>query len=88
MSSSSPSSPTRLLGLTFAPLSLPWARRAQTLAVTTYVVLMLFGGAALGMAASAYLVFYTDRWAWLPFLYFAWYFYDLDTAEQGGRNFT
>ena len=79
--------PIKFLGLEFAPVALPLERRLQTLAVILHMTLFMLGG-LLFLILSYNLVFYSENWKWLPLLYFAWYFYDLDTAEQGGRNFT
>ena len=79
--------PFKLLGVTFAPLSLPMERRMQTFAVFAYMFVFIFSGLTLSIV-SVYLVFYTEDWKWLPFTYFLWYFYDLDTGERGGREYT
>ena len=72
------------MGIKFAPLSLPMARRLQTFAVFTYMNLFFFG--AIVTLCLSYFFFFHTPYQWIPLLYWAWYFYDYDTGETGGRS--
>lgn len=76
--------PFHLMGIEFAPLSIPVARRLQTLAVFIYINLFLFGAMTV-FGLSFYFLFFT-QYQWIPLLYWAWYVYDFDTGELGGRD--
>ena len=77
--------PVIFLGIEFAPLSIPFERRLQTLAVFIYMFMFVFGAVVL-TALSVYLIIYSDNWKWVPLLYFAFYFYDIESGETGGRE--
>lgn len=78
------SKPHKILGVEFAPLSLPMERRLQTLAVFTYMGLFLTF-ASLWTLTMTYLLVFTS-FKWIPLLYAAWYLYDRETGENGGRK--
>ena len=73
----------KVLGLEFAPLSVPMERRIQTLAVLHYTSSFLFVG--FGMAALFLYLLFTDYY-YVPLLYLLWYSYDRLTPRQGGRR--
>lgn len=64
----------------------PFERRMQTFTVFAYMFLFLFGGLATTVW-SIYMVLYSENWKWLPCLYWAWYIWDYDTGETGGRDY-
>ncbi|GBN73325.1 2-acylglycerol O-acyltransferase 1 [Araneus ventricosus] len=73
-----------VMGIEFAPLSLPLERRLQTAAVLYYCTSFLcFGPTAVGL--FIYLLF--TRFFFIPLLYFAWFVYDHKKCCQGGRRF-
>ncbi|KAL8624487.1 hypothetical protein ACOMHN_053030 [Nucella lapillus] len=73
----------KILGLELAPLSIPFERRLQMLAVLHYTYLFLFMG--FGMVFFFLYLLFT-RFYFLPLLYLAWYYYDRHTSRQGGRR--
>lgn len=74
---------TKLLGIDFAPLNIPFSRRMQTLCTFQWVCTFLFGGFGC-LFFSVYLLF--TRFYWIPLLYLVWYYYDRNTPETGGHN--
>ncbi|XP_026484302.1 2-acylglycerol O-acyltransferase 2-like isoform X2 [Vanessa tameamea] len=70
------------LGIEWAPLHLPLARRLQTLAATTWICLILFGEA---FCIFIYVQFLYSSYWWLALLYGAWLLNDLDVCNRGGR---
>ena len=68
---------SRLTGIEYAPVNVPMERRLQTLAVLMHLLFFTFGP-----------LFYTEDWKWVPLLYGAWYFYDYNSDQKGGRDFT
>ena len=76
--------PFKVLGVEFAPISLPFERRLQTLATFTYMALFLIFP-LMNYSILAYLLFYT-QFKWIPLLYLAFVIYDRDTCNQGGRS--
>lgn len=79
----------KLLGMEFAPLSIPMERRLQTFAVFFWISSFFFMGPMI-FAFMVYLLFYTQYY-WISLFYLAWYLGDRNTAESGGRrslNFT
>lgn len=67
----------------FAPLSLPWKRRLQTLTVLQWV----FSFLALAQLCIAVFIglLFTRFWL-VSVLYAAWWYLDWDTPQQGGRR--
>ncbi|KAM4845487.1 2-acylglycerol O-acyltransferase 2 [Thomomys bottae] len=67
----------------FAPLSVPWERRLQTLAVLNWI----FSFLALGQICIAIFIGLLFSRFWLiSVLYAAWWYLDKDTPRQGGRR--
>ena len=77
---------TSVMGVEWAPLSLPLERRLQTLAVCLYMSLALFLGLC-STAGLAYVFFFT-QYAWVAVLYLTWMVYDWNIGEEGGREWT
>ncbi|KRY90626.1 2-acylglycerol O-acyltransferase 2, partial [Trichinella pseudospiralis] len=73
---------TRILGIEFAPLCLPWERRLQTLSVLHYVVIFL--GPYTLIALGIYLLVCTQYW-WLVLLYSLWLYVDQEAPKRGSR---
>lgn len=74
----------KLLGMEFAPLSIPMERRLQTFAVFFWISSFFFMGPMI-FAFMVYLLFYTQYY-WISLFYLAWYLGDRNTAESGGRR--
>ncbi|GAU88476.1 hypothetical protein RvY_01169 [Ramazzottius varieornatus] len=73
-----------LMGIDFAPLNVPLARRLQTLAVFHHVSMFFFAG----IFGTIYLTFLLiTPFFWVTWLYVAWYIYDLGQSSRGGRRF-
>lgn len=75
---------TKILGIDYAPLLIPYERRKQTLAVSFWIASFFFMGLA-GVLILLYMLLYT-RLYFFPILYVAWYIADKDTPESGGRR--
>ncbi|CAF0710190.1 unnamed protein product [Brachionus calyciflorus] len=75
----------QFLGIEFAPLSLPFERRLQTLSVLFYVFLFLQGLSLIGFSLFIYLLF--TNYYWISLIYGLWYYLDNDTPYKGGRKF-
>ncbi|XP_074033438.1 2-acylglycerol O-acyltransferase 1 isoform X2 [Leptinotarsa decemlineata] len=74
----------QILGIRFAPLSVPMNRRLQTLATAAWMFTITFG-AILGFVLAVYLVLYWKYW-WLIVIYLFWvWVVDKDISECGGR---
>ncbi|UYV80989.1 hypothetical protein LAZ67_19002392, partial [Cordylochernes scorpioides] len=73
----------QVLGIRFAPFSLPIERRLQTAAVLYYTTTFLFIG-TLGILISLALLF--TQYFFLVLLYFAWFVYDINVCNRGGRR--
>ncbi|KAF8791446.1 2-acylglycerol O-acyltransferase 2-like [Argiope bruennichi] len=72
-----------ILGIQFAPLSIPLERRLQTAAVFYYCTsFVFFGTAAIGL----FIYFLFTKFFFIPLLYFAWFVYDHKKCCQGGRR--
>ena len=71
-----------MLGIEFAPLILPWERRMQTIAVLYFIFEFL----PVGLAALYILIrlLFTSYYP-ISLAYFAWYIYDYDRCNVGGR---
>ena len=75
-----------VMGVEFAPLSIPLDRRLQTLAVCLYMSMAMFMGLCCS-ALLAYLILYT-QFKWVAVLYLTWMVYDWNVGEEGGREWT
>ncbi|GIX67579.1 2-acylglycerol O-acyltransferase 1 [Caerostris extrusa] len=73
----------KILGIEFAPLSLPLERRLQTAAVFYYCSSFIFLGTSM-LGLCLYLLF--SKFFFIPLLYFTWFVYDHKTCCQGGRR--
>ena len=74
----------RILGIEFAPLSIPTERRLQTLGVLQWVMTFLVAGFG-SLFFCIYLCF-TDYY-WIPAIYFIWWLYDRPASKRsGGRR--
>ncbi|XP_076343975.1 2-acylglycerol O-acyltransferase 2-like isoform X1 [Tachypleus tridentatus] len=71
-----------IMGIEFAPLRIPIARRLQTLAVLYYSSSFIFFG-AVGILLCIFMLF--TRLYYLPILYAAWFAYDHSICNKGGR---
>lgn len=76
---------TKIFGIDYAPLLIPFERRKQTLAVFFWIGSFAFMGPA-SLLALFYMFFYT-RFYFIPLLYLAWYIADKNTPENGGRRY-
>ena len=79
------SKPFSLLGMVFAPLSIPLERRMQTAGVINLIFFMMHWFSAAFVILNVYLFFFTSFW-WITVAYAAWYVYDYDSPEKGGRK--
>ena len=76
----------KILGVQFAPISVPRERRLQTLAILTWCIIFLW------TVPMSILILYNwlfhSNYFW-PFalIYIAWYFYDLDVCNKGGQRY-
>ncbi|XP_022692203.1 2-acylglycerol O-acyltransferase 2-A-like [Varroa jacobsoni] len=75
---------TRIMGVEFAPINTPLERRLQTFSVAAMSLSFAFAGLG-GCILSFYLISFTSYY-WIPLIYLAWYIYDLDICERGGRR--
>ena len=75
----------RILGIEFAPLSMPMERRIQTLAVLMWGLLFLLSG-LVTILTLIYWFFYTTYFWPLTLVYIVWYVYDVNTCNRGGRR--
>lgn len=73
----------KLLGIEFAPLAIPLERRLQTLAVFYYGTSFIYLGMSM-VSLCIYLLF--TRFYFLALLYFAWFIYDRNKCNEGGRR--
>ncbi|KAI1281860.1 2-acylglycerol O-acyltransferase 1 [Halotydeus destructor] len=75
----------KVLGIDFAPLALPVERRLQTLAILYFMAeFALLGPLTVGL--FLWLLF--TPYYWVPCVYAAWYVYDRQVPNQGGRKWT
>ncbi|RWS02392.1 2-acylglycerol O-acyltransferase 2-like protein, partial [Dinothrombium tinctorium] len=67
----------------FAPISIPFERRLQTLIVLYYVLEFL----PLGLALLLFLIYLTfTNYHWITLLYLVWFAYDKEVCHRGGRR--
>jgi len=74
----------KLFGVEFAPLIIPIERRLQTLAVFTWIWMILFLGVT-GWIVVLYMLFFTKYW-WISVAYLTWMIADRKAPVQGGRK--
>lgn len=74
----------KLFGVEFAPLDIPWERRMQTLAVTSWIATFFLMG-PVSLVFLVYLLLYTRFW-YISILYLTWFLYDMETCNKGGRT--
>ncbi|XP_070538482.1 2-acylglycerol O-acyltransferase 1-like [Ptychodera flava] len=74
----------KMLGIEFAPLSIPLHRRLETMAVVKYTFIFVAMGFSC-LFLAAYILLFT-RYYWLVLLYLAWLAYDWNTPSCGGRR--
>ncbi|XP_051009979.1 2-acylglycerol O-acyltransferase 1-like [Acomys russatus] len=67
----------------FAPLNIPLERRLQTAAVLQWVLSFLLLG-EIGIGILVMLIVHNYWFIYIPYL--AWFFYDWETPERGGRR--
>jgi len=84
VSSISEDSGKSVLGIKFAPLALPLARRLQTLAIILWAWMILLNGTVTGITLL-YLLFCTKYW-WISSAYFTWMLVDNKTPDRGARR--
>lgn len=75
----------RILGIDFAPLTVPMERRLQTMAMAFFVssfILSLFST----IPAFMYMLIFTEYW-YIPLIFAAWIVYDRNTPYQGGWKY-
>jgi 2-acylglycerol O-acyltransferase 2 len=75
----------KILGVRFAPLSVPLERRLQTLIAAIWIFISAFGD-FWGYIITGYLLLYTQTIRYFVLLYFIWMYYDWDTCNRGGRR--
>ena len=75
---------TVLLGVRWAPLELPLARRLQTLVVALWIHTLYLGPSIVWLVLVA--VWLVPALRWVALLYAAWVYLDYNTCEQGGRR--
>ena len=74
---------TKLLGIEFAPINIPLKRRLETFAVLQWTLSFFL----MGVCSIAFLVgLLFTRFYWLTLIYIAWYVYDFDKPQTGGRR--
>ena len=73
------------LGIKWAPLNIPFERRKQTAAVLFF---LLLATCSIGIACGiGYLLLFHTKDGWiLTSLYLAWWAYDFNTCNMGGRR--
>ena len=74
-----------VLGVEFAPISIPWERRLETISVLLWGLLFLFSTPITLWLLYSWLFYSNYLWP-LTLIYFAWYIYDLDTCNRGGQR--
>lgn len=75
---------TRVLGVDFAPLDTSLVRRLETMAAALVSFSFLFAGTFF-TALTIYMLLFT-RFYFVPLFYMAWYVYDREAQDKGGRR--
>lgn len=74
---------SNILGIEWAPINTPKARRLQTLGAMGVIYFMLFGEA---LAIYLFLTLaYSSLW-WVAIVYGIWMLRDIDICSRGGRK--
>ena len=76
----------KILGVHFAPISVPKERRLQTLAVVIWCCIF-FWTVPMTILILYNLLFHSNYLWPFALIYIAWYFYDLDVCNKGGRRY-
>ena len=76
----------KILGVHFAPLSVPRERRLQTLAMVTWCCIFLWT-VPITILILYHLLFHSNYLWPFALMYIAWCFYDLDVCNEGGRRY-
>ena len=75
----------KILGVHFAPITVPRERQLQTLAVLTWSSIFL-----LTVPISILILYnllFNSNYLWsFALIYIAWYFYDINVCNEGGRR--
>ena len=74
-----------LFGIQCCPISVPWNRRLQSLAVALWA-LLFFLSIPITTFTLYFWMFHSNYLWLLALFYIAWYFYDLDSCNKGGRR--
>lgn len=72
-----------VLGVEWAPLHIPMARRLQTLAAAIWMSIILLGE---GLSICLFVVLLYSRYWWLALLYGYWMLNDVFTCNREGRK--
>jgi len=74
-----------LFGIQCCPVSVPWNRRLQSLTVALWA-LVFFLSIPIATFTLYFWMFHSNCLWLLALFYIAWYFYDLDSCNKGGRR--
>ncbi|KAI3386618.1 hypothetical protein SNEBB_008750 [Seison nebaliae] len=73
---------TKIFGIEFAPLIIPWRRRLQTLCILYYVLCFVVVGF---LATFVFLYLLFTKYYYVTLLYLLWLYYDWKKEEMGAR---
>lgn len=73
----------KVLGIEFAPFSIPFERRLQTFAVFFYVFLFFQGLSLIGFVLFISLLF--TKYYWITLIYILWYIIDFQRPHEGNK---
>lgn len=74
----------KVMGVEFAPINLPWQRRAQTAAVMFWF--FIFFICSLGGYPATFALVYFTKYGWIFLFYFIWLIVDKQCCNRGGRK--